>query len=52
MGIKNNYTLMFKHIIGVGLKPIVSLFREKGVFHDRNTTYSTDCITTTHIVKL
>ena len=38
---------MFKHIIGVGLKPIASLFREKGVFHYRNTTYSTDCITTT-----
>ena len=30
---------MFKHNIGVGLKPIASLFREKDVFHDCNTTY-------------
>ena len=30
---------MFKHNIGVVLKPIGSLFREISVFHDCNTTY-------------
>ena len=38
---------MIKHNTGVALKLFASILREKGAFHDHNTTYCINCITTT-----
>ena len=43
---------MIKHNTGVALKLFTTIFREKGGFHDHNTTYATDCIITTQYSEI